>query len=110
MGTRLELQEVLENVLVELGATETSAHSRVYFQPPESVKMIYPCIVYTLDTINTRYANNGPYKHKKAYAVTVIDRDPDSLIPDKIGELPLSSFTRNFKNDNLNHFVYRLYF
>ena len=117
MGTRFDLQHLLESVLVDIFSqsmeeevAHAEAHKRVYFQPPETVKMSYPCIVYTLDSINTRYANNLPYKHKKSYTVTIIDRDPDSIIPDKIGELPASSFSRRFTNDNLNHFVYRLWF
>ena len=110
MGTRLELQQVLEQIFVENGMTESSAHERVYFQPPETVKMTYPCIVYKLDRIDTRFANDSPYLHYKAYAVTIIDKNPDSILPDLVGALPMSSFTRSFTNDNLNHFVYRLYY
>lgn len=117
MGTRLELQTLLESIMADVlranyeeSAIQTEAHRRVYFQPPETVKMVYPCIVYTLEDISTRYADNSPYTHRKAYTVTIIDRDPDSLIPDRIGELPLCSFSRKFTNDNLNHFVFRLYF
>lgn len=117
MGTRLELQTLLENVMADIlkatydeSSVASEAHRRVYFQPPETVKMVYPCIVYTLDNVDTKYANNVPYGHRKAYAVTVIDRNPDSEIPDKIGDLPTSSFSRKFVNDNLNHFVYRLWF
>ena len=41
MGTRLELQNKLEELL-------GSRH--VYFQPPESVKMEYPAIKYSMTT------------------------------------------------------------
>ena len=34
---------------------------RCYFQPPESVKMSYPAIVYSLDDIDKTYANDGVY-------------------------------------------------
>lgn len=84
--------------------------SNVYFQPPASFKMIYPCIVYQRDNEDNKYANNLPYSQNKRYAVTVIDRNPDSEIPDKVAALPLSSFTRHFTADNLNHDVYNLYF
>lgn len=110
MGSRLELQSLLEDIFVSLGMTNTSAHSRVYFQPPETVKMTYPCIVYTLDRIDTRYANDKPYLHDRAYTITIIDKNPDSEIPDRVSELPMCSFTRKFTNDNLNHFVFRLYY
>ena len=54
---------------------------RCYFQPPESIKMNYPAIVYSLDDIDKTYANDGVYLSNRRYAVTVIDKDPDlSLI------------------------------
>lgn len=126
MGTRLELQAVLENVFVEIGhwlwdpfnfetdtvteAIKKHAHEHVYFQPPSTFRMKYPCIVYTLEVVDTRYANNFPYGHDKAYTVMVIDKNPDSEIPDKIGNLQYSSFETKYEQDNLNHFVYRLYY
>ena len=101
MGTRLELQTVLENIL---------GSRNVYFQPPPNVNMLYPCIVYNKNNIDIRYANNTPYKHKKRYQVTVIDANPDSEIPDKMANLPLCSFDRQFKANQLNHDVFNLYF
>lgn len=126
MGTRLELQAALENVFVEIGrwlwdpfnfesgnvreAIKAHAHEHVYFQPPATVQMKYPCIVYSLSNVGTIFANNLPYRHKKAYDVMVIDKNPDSEIPDKIGAFPLSSFKTKYTKENLNHTVYRLYF
>jgi hypothetical protein len=101
MGSRLELQTLLEGVL---GSDD------VYFQAPPNNLMQYPCIVYTWDDTKTDFADNSPYRHSKRYLVTVIDRIPDSLIPDDIAQLPLSSMERTFKKDNLNHFVFTLYF
>ena len=34
---------------------------RCYFQPPESIKMNYPAIVYSLDDVDKTYANDGVY-------------------------------------------------
>lgn len=82
----------------------------VYFQPPSSVNMSYPCIVYELDDINTDFANNLPYKFLKRYKVTVIDRNPDSSIPDEIAKLPRTSFDRFYTADNLNHYAFNIYF
>jgi len=72
--------------------------------------MNYPAIVYQRDDVDTVFAGNLPYRHTKRYEVTVIDRDPDSPIPDRIAALPLSSFNRHFVTENLNHDVYTLYF
>lgn len=101
MGTRLELQSLLE---------ETLGSRNVYFQPPENLSIKYPCIIYARDYADTKFADNKPYNTTKRYSVTVIDKDPDSLIPDKIANLPLCVFNRHFKADNLNHDTYNIYF
>lgn len=102
MGTRLELQATLE----ELAGTGV----RVYFQPPSNTSMTYPCVIYERSNEDTKYANDGPYLRKKRYTVTVIDQNPDSLIPDRVASLPLCSYSRGFKTSNLNHDAYNLYF
>lgn len=101
MPSRLELQTLLENIL---------GSRNVYFQPPESVKMKYPAIVYGLDDIENSFADDGVYLSKKRYLVTVIDEDPDSPIVDKVAALPTCRFNRRFQSDNLNHDVFILYF
>jgi len=101
MGKRLNLQALFETLL---------GSGNVYFQPPESVKMQYPCIVYNRDYAITQFASNSPYLHTKRYMATIIDEDPDSLIPDKVAMLPLSTFARKFQANNLNHDVYNIYF
>lgn len=90
--------------------TDILGADRVYFQPPPTVQLEYPCIIYERDRRRVFHADNRPYAHKKGYRVTVIDRNPDSDIPEKIADLPLCSFDRFFAADNLNHDVYNLYF
>ena len=82
----------------------------VYFQPPASVVMQYPCIRYTLYDINNVYADNNVYKQDVAYQVTVIDRDPDSEIVKRVSEIPGIRFNRFYTADNLNHTVFVLYY
>jgi hypothetical protein len=101
MSRRLELHSLLENLL---GSTE------VYFQAPESKKMQYPCIIYRINNGNTQFANNKPYIFEKRYQVIVVDKNPDSLIPDKIAQLPRCIFDRSYATDNLNHFAFNLYY
>lgn len=83
---------------------------KVYFQPPANVAMVYPCIVYQRDQAETEFADNLPYRRTKRYQVTIIDQDPDSVIPDKVAELPMCLFERHFTAGNLHHDVYTLYF
>lgn len=101
MAPRLELQALLTDILES---------ANVYFQPPPTIQMEYPCIVYHRDYELTNHADDIPYKRRKRYLVTVIDRDPDSGIPDKIAELPLCVYDRFYTADNLNHDVYKLFF
>jgi hypothetical protein len=42
--------------------------------------------------------------------VTYIDRNPVSPVPDKLADLPMSTFERFFTAGNLNHDVYNIYF
>lgn len=99
MASRLELHTLLTGIV-----------PNAYFQPPSTVDMSYPCIVYQLDEIGTDFANNVPYNLQKGYKVTVIDPDPDTSIPDEIAKLPTASFDRFYVADNLNHYVFTIYF
>lgn len=101
MSSRLELQTLLENIL---------GSRNVYYQPPASVSMKYPAIVYSRDDIENFHANNGVYTQKTAYAVTVIDKNPDSEYVKKVSMLPLCIYDRHYVADNLNHDVFTLYF
>jgi hypothetical protein len=99
MAPRLQLQSLLETIA-----------EHVYFQPPSNLKMEYPCVVYHRDFAETEHADNGPYRHTQRYLLTVIDRNPDSLIPAKVALLPMCSYNRFFIADNLNHDVYTIFF
>lgn len=101
MGQRQQLQDLLEVIL---------GSESVYFQPPANVQMKYPCIVYMRGIAVAQFAGNNPYRYTKRYQVTVIDRNPDSLIPDKVAALPMCAHNMFFKADNLNHDVFNLYF
>lgn len=102
MGRRLLLQTQLETLM--------GNNPRVYFQPPNNIKLSYPCIVYSRYQARTLFAANTPYLFRQRYAVTVIDRDPDSTLHTKVALLPFCVFQRHFATDNLNHDVYNLYF
>lgn len=101
MGTRLDLHEIF---------CSTLGSRNVYFQPPETIKMNYPCIVYERASNDTRFADNRPYKSIRRYTATIIDKNPDSQLPDKLGGLPLCRLNRVYTADNLNHYVFDIYF
>lgn len=97
---------LLHDILGELAGD--TAH--VYFQPPTNTEIVYPAIIYTRDFANTQFADNNPYRRTKRYMVTVIDKNPDSVIPDKVADLPMCLFERKYTANQLNHDVFNLYF
>ena len=99
--SRLELQTILEGIL---------GSSKVYFQRPPKDEMEYPCIVYSRDNVSLQFADNLPYRDAKRYQVTVIDRNPDSEIPDNVAQLQYCTLSRTFPANNLNHDVFTLYY
>ncbi len=99
MATRLDLHEELCKIL---------GNRNVYFQPPASVKMNYPAIVYTRSDIDNTFANNSVYGQTRSYEITVIDKNPDSKIVDTISLFPRIRYDRHFVSDNLNHDVFTL--
>ena len=101
MASRLKLSGILNAI---------PGVKKVYFQPPESVKLVYPCIIYKMTSIDTWYADNALYMSRNEYQVMVIDTDPDTKIPDLVSQLPLCRAERFFVSDNLYHYPFTLYF
>lgn len=101
MRSRLELQELLESVDSSLN---------VYYQPPESLKISYPALIYTKNDIVARHADNNAYMLDKTYSLTLIYKDPDSDLCDKILSLSGCRFDRHYVSDNLNHDSFVIHF
>lgn len=84
---------------------------KVYFQPPENVKMEFPCITYERNRITSQPANNKSYLRFTSYLITVITPDPDDQTPELLLErFPRIRYDRTFKSDNLYHNVFTLYY
>ena len=101
-------RETFRNILIK---ALPEGNQNLYFQPPAGFKMNFPCIIYSEIMPNMIKANNMNYITTKQYRITVIDRNPDTQIPDKIVE--------NFKMcrildrsiiDNLYHIYLEIYF
>lgn len=102
MDPRPDVQNLLESLFDRI--------PHVYFNPPESVRMVYPCVRYRLDDIDARYANNGRYIRSREYQLIVIDPDPDSELREKVANLKWCRFVRHYTSDNLNHFVFSFHY
>lgn len=101
MASRIKLHEEFEELL---------GNRNVYFQPPKNTQLSYPCIIYKLNKMDTKHANDRVYKKNNAYQVTLIHKDPDNTIKDKLLMFPKTKFNNFFVNDNLNHYVYTIYY
>lgn len=100
MRNRKDLDIILRDIL---------GTGNVYFQPPENIKIEYPCIIYGKSDYFTRHADNIKYKMDRRYTIKAIYRHPDSTLPDMIAELPMCSFDRHYEVDNLNHDIFTIY-
>lgn len=101
MASRLELQTKLEELL---------GSKNVYYQPPESIKMSYPAIKYSLKDFRLEHADNKPYYKSRCYEITVISKNPDPEYINKLLEFKRCKFDRHYKSDNLNHYTFTLYY
>lgn len=102
MDRRLKLNELLEQV---------PTVKKAYFQPPENVKMEYPCIRYYRGRPSTDRADNVAYRYTQCYELIVIDPDPDSQIARYIVEhFPMAQINPTYVSNNLYHTPITLYF
>lgn len=102
MASRLELHRELEEIL---------GSKNVYFQPPESKKLSYDCIVYNRSRIETKQANNYNYVAKKRYDITCIYMDPDSQLADRMIEhFQYCRHINHIVVDNLYHDVFSVFY
>lgn len=101
MGTRIQLQSKLEEVL---------GSKNVYYQKPPSSGMSYPAIVYSKSKIESTYANNKKYSMNTRYDLIVINSRPDHPVIKELLSLPYCSYDRQYKSDNLYHDSLTLYY
>lgn len=100
MGSRLELHDELLKFI-----------PTVYFQPPSTVVMKYPCIVYGKSPKSREFGNDSIYLSTQQYQVTVIERDPDSTIADSIEKYFQNCvISQNYTTNNLHHTTLNLYY
>lgn len=107
MASRLDLH----NEFIDILGTADEEESRVYYNPPSSVKMKYPCIRYKSVPPDIKRANNGIYNKTNGYEAIVIDPDPDGIIADTIlYRFQQCSIVQMYAADNLNHTVLKIYY
>lgn len=102
MTNRIKLQEELEKIL---------GSRNVYYQPPETLKIDYPCIVYELRKKISMKADNKKYLFNTAYSVTYISkRSNDEVIEQLLNNFEYSSYDRRYISDGLYHNTFTIYY
>lgn len=102
MASRLDLQSKLE---------EFMNGGMVKFQPPPSVQLTYPCIIFSYAGGRTEFSDNSPYMYTQRYTITIITRDANSNLPDKFAmSFKMCVYDRPYIADGLYHHVFTLYF
>ena len=102
MASREDFQKRLEEFI---------GSKNVYFQPPESFKINYPCIIYELDFVRIHRADNKAYNQQFRYAVTYVSAKPRlDMVTRFAEEFELCAFDRAFKADGLYHYIFNIYY
>ena len=102
MNNRLALHEKL---------VELVGNSNVYFQPPTSVQISYPCVIYNVGNGDAKHADNIVYNYINSYDLTFIYKKPNiEIIEQVLAALPMCRVTRVYVADNLNHYAFSVYY
>lgn len=94
--TRLTLHQ---NLIDALGS------SNVYYNPPETIQMKFPAIVYSLDFIDQIHADNKKYIDWTTYKVIVVSNKPDHPAIRKILNMEMTRFSTSYTRNGYYHTV-----
>lgn len=101
MDRRLQLHDELLSIFKK----------NVYYQPPESIKLSYPCLIYNLSSGNNVNADNMVYLFNRRYDCVYITRDPDhTFIESVLNHFAHATYDRRFVKDNLYHDNFTIYY
>ena len=98
-------REELHDLLVDILGS-----NHVYYDPPESVKIRYPAIVYHMNHISNRYANSRIYNNTFTFTATLIDEDPESEIVEKMLSIPYCKHNQHYQSNGMTHDVFTIKF
>lgn len=104
--SREKLHKIFEDIMEECGFSKN-----VYFQPPENLKINYPCIIYHRQYLDGVKADNITYLVNRQYRLTYIDRSPinDGVI-ERLLNLPNCRYISHSVVDNLNQDTFEIYY
>lgn len=92
---------------------EVSGINNIYYQPPQSKKMVYPCIRYDTIDMQIKSADNKTYIMDRGYLVKIIGQDidfVDTLSANLLQAFPMAIYDQSYKADDLNHTILKIYY
>lgn len=98
--SRLDLHKLLASIL---------GSKNVYFQPPSKQRIYYPAIIYSRSPYEAEHADNHGYIIHDHYMVTHVTKDPNSITPKALAQMPNCRQEQAFKSDEMYHTVFSLY-
>ena len=102
MNRRLELHAKLIDLI---------GNNNVYFQPPASVQISYPCVIYNIGAGDTKRADDTVYRYTNSYDVIFIFKKPNiEVINEVLRAIPMCKVSRCYVADNLNHYAFKIYY
>ena len=100
-----DIRLTLHNELVEL------ENCKAYYQPPENLKIEYPCFIYKRIPGEQTRANNKMYKYWRCWEITFITKDSESTIREAmLHRFSQCRHIRDYVSDNLYHHVFNLFY
>lgn len=101
MDKRMQLQSELERLV----------GFNVYFQPPATVQLKYPCVIYNLSSGNATYADNSVHTYTNRFELIFIYRKQNmEIVETVLRTFPMCTVSRVYIADNLYHYVFNLYY
>lgn len=99
--TRADLDRILRTTL---------GTSNVYFDPPESFKLKYPCIIYSFEGNADMHADNKTYYRYKRYSMLYITQNADDQMADTLSDLSFCKLARSYTANNLYHYAFEIFY
>ena len=87
--------------------------NNVYYNPPTSIRMSYPCFRFAENNTYTIRADNVAYLNHRRWVITYITTDEEeveTVINRMLNHFMMCNNETVYKADNLIHIVFNLYF
>ena len=98
---RVKLHRIMQDLI---------GNNNVYFQPPESVKLKYPCIIYNLAKVSVVHADDKVYLMNPKYVIRYITLDADDNTRLALVRGLGVPIIQTYAKDGLYHYIYELYY